>query len=119
MVKTENLVKAIIEGIQEKKGHDITVADLTKIDGAICSKFIICQGNSPAQVEAIADSIEETARIKAGEKPLNIEGLRLAQWVAMDYTDVIVHVFIPEARDYYNLEGLWLDAKITNIPDID
>lgn len=119
MEQTEKLVKAIVEGIQEKKGHAITVADLTGIDGAICSRFVICQGNSPAQIEAIADSIEETARIKAGEKPQTIEGLRNAQWVAMDYTDVIVHIFIPEARNFYNLEELWLDAAITNIPDID
>lgn len=119
MEQTEKLVEAIIEGIQEKKGHAITVADLTGIDGAICNKFIICQGNSPAQIEAIADSVAETARIKAGEKPVHIEGLRLSQWVAMDYTDVLVHIFLPEVREFYNLENLWMDAGLTNIPDPD
>jgi len=119
MEQTEKLVEAIIEGIQEKKGHAITVADLTGVDGAICSKFVICQGSSPAQIEAIADSVEELARTKAAEKPVHVEGLRSAQWVAMDYTDVIVHIFLPETREFYNLENLWMDAGLTDIPDVD
>lgn len=119
MEQTEKLVKAIIEGIQEKKGSGITVVDLSGIDGAICNRFVICQGNSPTQIEAIADEVTESARIKAGEKPVNISGLRQAQWVAMDYTDVIVHIFLPETREFYNLEKLWMDAKLTEIPDLD
>lgn len=119
MEQTEKLVRAIIEGIQEKKGTGITVVDLSEIDGAICSKFVICQGNSPVQVEAIADEVAESARIKAGEKPVHIAGLRHAQWVAMDYTDVIVHIFLPETREFYNLDNLWMDAGLTEIPDVE
>ena len=119
MEQTEKLVKAIVEGIQEKKGRGITVADLSEIEGAICSRFVICEGNSPAQIEAIADAVGESARINAGEKPVNIVGLRHAQWVAMDYTDVIVHIFLPEAREFYNLENLWMDAPLMNVPDLD
>ncbi len=115
----DKLVEAIVKGIQEKKGQDITIADLSGIDGAIAKYFVICQGNSPSQVEAIADSVSETARIEAGEKPVREVGLPQAYWVAMDYVDVMVHIFIPEARDFYNLENLWQDAAITTIPNID
>ena len=113
------LVQAIVKGIQEKKGQDITIADLSGIDGAIARYFVICQGNSPSQVEAIADSVSETARIEAGEKPVHVVGLPQAYWVAMDYVDVLVHVFVPEARDFYNIENLWQDAQIVNVPNID
>ena len=119
MTEIKTLVKTITEGIQDKKGKDIVIADLSHIDGAIAKYFIICQGSSPSQVEAIADSVCETARIEAGEKPVHTVGLPQAYWVAMDFVDVIVHVFIPEARDFYNLETLWEDAKVINIPNLD
>lgn len=113
------LVEAIIEGIQEKKGSAISVIDLRGIDGAICNYFVVCQGNSPMQVEAITDSVEEMAREKASEKPVRIVGRENALWVAMDYTDVMVHIFVPDIREYYNLESLWEDAPIRQIPDLD
>ncbi|MCD8291528.1 MAG: ribosome silencing factor [Prevotella sp.] len=119
MEQVQKLVEAITKGIQEKKGSDITVVDLSGIEGAICHYFVICQGNSPQQVEAITDSIEEFARKEAKEKPVHVIGLTNAQWVAMDYIDVMVHVFLPETRSYYNLENLWEDAKLTKIPDLD
>ena len=107
-METKNkLVDAIVKGIQEKKGQDITIADLRGIDGSIANYFVICQGNSPAQVEAIADSVVETVRVDAGEKPIHTIGLPQAYWVALDYGDVLVPIFIPEARDFYNLESLW------------
>jgi ribosome-associated protein len=115
----EKLVDTIIKGIQEKKGQDITVVDLRGIDGAIASFFVICQGNTPTQVEAITDSVAETARINAGEKPAHVVGLELAHWVAMDFTDVIVHIFVPDMRSYYNIENLWQDAQQTEIPNLD
>ena len=111
MEQTKKLVETIIEGIQEKKGSQIVVADLSGIDGTICKNFVICQGNSPAQVEAVTDSVAETARKKLGEKPAHVVGLENAQWVAMDYTDVMVHVFLPDVREYYDLEHLWYDAQ--------
>lgn len=119
MEQVEKLVTAITKGIQEKKGTKITVVDLSEIEGTICHYFIICQGNSPSQVEAVTDSVTEVARVDAGEKPVHVIGLNNAQWVAMDYTDVMVHVFLPEVRDFYNLENLWEDAKVTHIPDLD
>ena len=113
------LVEKIAEGIQEKKGKKIVIADLTDIDDTICKYFVICQGDSPSQLAAITDSIWDYVREEAGQKPTAIDGLRNAQWIAMDYSDVMVHIFLPEAREFYNLENLWADAKLTNIPDID
>ena len=119
MEQTKQLLESIKKGIQEKKGQGIVVADLSGIDGTICHYFVICQGNSPSQVEAITDSVGEFARKELGEKPAHVVGLENAQWVAMDYTDVLVHIFLPDVREYYDLEHLWDDAKLTRIPDLD
>ena len=119
MDETKDLVKKITEGIQEKKGRNIVIADLTNIEDTICKYFVICPGNSPSQVGAIVDSIKEFTRKGADSKPFAVDGLRNAEWVAMDYSDVLVHVFLPEVRSFYNLEHLWADAKLTQIPDLD
>ena len=119
MNETKELLKLIVEGIQEKKGSGIVIANLNDIDGAICRYFIICQGNSPQQVEAITESVGDMVREKLHEKPSHVVGLENAQWVAMDYSDVLVHIFLPEVREYYDLEHLWEDAKLECIPDLD
>ena len=119
MEQTIQLVETIKKGIQEKKGQHIVVADLQGIDGAIARYFVICQGNSPAQVEAITESIGEVARKELDEKPARVAGLENAQWVAMDYGDVLVHVFLPDVRSYYDLEHLWEDAELIQVPDLD
>lgn len=114
----ELLERKIIEGIQNKKGHRIVIADMTGIQETITKKFIICQGGSPSQVQAIVESIADECR-KVKAKPIAVDGLRNSVWVAMDYVDIIVHVFLPEEREYYDLEHLWADATITEIPDLD
>lgn len=119
MSDTRILIEKITEGIQEKKGKNIVIANLTGIEETICKYFIICQGNSPSQVTAIVDSVKEYVRKHTGEKVYSIDGLRNAQWVAMDYGEVLVHVFLPEVREFYNLEHLWADAQLTQIPDLD
>ena len=119
MNNTKVLIEKIKEGIQEKKGKNIIIADLTSIEDTICKYFVICQGNSPSQVSAIVDSIREFTRKGADSKPFAIDGLRNAEWVAMDYSDVLVHVFLPETRDFYNLEHLWADPNLTQLPDLD
>lgn len=108
---TEKLLNIITEAIKDKKGTDITVIDLREIDGAITSYFVICTGNSPAQVEAIAQSVGDKCRDIAGEKPVGVNGLGTDQWVAIDFVDIIVHIFLPEPREFYDLEHLWEDAK--------
>ena len=119
MEQATQLVETITKGIQEKKGQRIVIADLQDIEGAIARYFVICQGNSPAQVEAITESIGDMARNELGEKPTTVAGLENAQWVAMDYGDVLVHVFLPDIRDFYDLEHLWEDAELTQIEDLD
>ncbi|MBO7419168.1 MAG: ribosome silencing factor [Bacteroidaceae bacterium] len=119
MEETKKLLQDITEGIQEKKGKQIVIADLTDIDDTICQYFVICQGNSPMQVSAIADSIKDFTIKGSHVKPSVMDGQRNATWVAMDYANVIVHVFLPEAREFYDLEHLWADARLTNIPDLD
>lgn len=119
MNETKELIKTITEGIQEKKGKGIVIADLTDIEDTICNYFVICQGNSPAQVLAIVDNVKEYVKKRTGERAYGMDGVHNAQWVAMDYSDVLVHVFLPEVRGFYNLEHLWADAKLTRLPDID
>ena len=115
----QEIVKIITEAIQEKKGRNIVIVDLTKIEGTICQYFIICTGNSPAQVEAVTESIGDMVRERLKEKPAHVVGLENAQWVAMDYSDVLVHIFLPDVREYYDLEHLWEDAPLTHIEDLD
>ena len=110
MNETKKLIQQITEGIQDKKGKKIVIADLTKIDDTICNYFVICQGNSPSQVTAIVESIRDFTRKGADTKPFAVDGLRNAEWVAMDYSDILVHVFLPETREFYNLEHLWAAA---------
>ena len=119
MKEINKLVETIVKGIQEKKGSKIVVADLKGIEGAITNYFVICQGNSPTQVEAIAESIGDTLRKELKDKPTSAVGLGLNQWVAIDFVDVIVHVFLPETRAFYDIEHLWADAKLTHLTDID
>ena len=119
MNQEKELVQTIIEGIQDKKGKNIVVADLTEIDETICKYFIICEGNTPSQLSAITDSIYDNVLKENHEKPIGIDGLRNAKWIALDYSDVMVHIFLPEVRDFYHLENLWADAKLTEIPNID
>src|SRR5574344_125294 len=118
MNETKELIKEITEGIQNKKGKSIVVADLSNFGDAICNYFVICQGNTPTQVSAIVDSVIEQVRKNTGNKPIAIDGIHNAEWVALDYADVLVHVFLPEKRDFYKLENLWADAKLTSIPDL-
>jgi ribosome-associated protein len=119
MDQTEELVKTIIRGLQEKKGKNIVTIDLTRLPGAICRYMIIGEGSTPIQVSALSDSVWDFARKEANEKPLSIDGYQYAQWVGMDYGTVLVHIFLPEQRQFYNLESLWADSKIKQIPNVD
>jgi ribosome-associated protein len=119
MDQTTELVKTVIKGLQEKKGKNIVTVDLTRISGAICQYMVIGEGNTPTQVSALSDSVWDFARKEANEKPLSIDGYQYAQWIGMDYGTVLVHIFLPEQREFYNLEGLWADSKIKQVSDVD
>ncbi len=103
-------IEHVLEGIREKKGYQIVQIDLSRINNSICDYFVICHGNSRTQVEAIADSVENTVLKNAGVRPWHKEGWQNAEWILLDYVDVVVHVFDVKSRSFYNLEGLWADA---------
>ncbi|VBB48131.1 Ribosomal silencing factor RsfS [uncultured Paludibacter sp.] len=118
-VENEEIVKNIIEGIQEKKGKEIVVVDLNKLSDAPCSYFVICQGDSSTQVNAVAISIKDYVNEKIKVKPYATDGFENCQWIAMDYGQIIVHIFQRPFREFYDLEHLWEDADLKRIPDLD
>jgi len=117
MTETTELVEKIIGALQDKKGHRITIANLTDIDDTICQYFVICTGNSPSQVQALCQNVGETVLKDMGQHPVGVSGMRNAIWVAMDYADVMVHVFLPEEREFYDLEHLWADAELDTLEE--
>lgn len=114
-----DLTPLIVDAIQDRKGRGITVLDLSGIETAAASTFIVCQGNTPTQVAAIADSIRDSLLERAATKPFNYDGYRNSQWIVLDYGHVLVHIFVPDQRAHYNLEELWADAPCTVIADLD
>lgn len=119
MKEGKSLVNNIVAACQEKKAKNIVIVDMTELPGTICQYFVICEGNTPIQVSAISEEIVDYLKKKKKEHPLLIDGLRESRWVGIDYGTVIVHVFVPELREFYNIEHLWADAKLESIPDID
>jgi ribosome-associated protein len=108
---TDILVAEIIRGIEEVKGQDIQILDLREIENTVCDYFIICNGTSNTQVNAIVNSIQKLVSKSLKEKPWHVEGSDNAEWILMDYVHVVVHVFQKHIREFYDIEGLWGDAK--------
>jgi len=117
--ETEKLSEAILEGIQNLKGKDITLIDLESIQHTECSYFIICHGTSSTHVDSIAKSVESSVKENLETDVWHRDGYRNALWILLDYGDIMVDVFQKEAREFYNLEGLWADAKIKTIEEAD
>jgi ribosome-associated protein len=113
----EVLLGSVIKGIFEKKGQNVLKIDLRKLETRITDYFVICHAASGTQVSAICDSVEDTVRKDAGEKPLHTEGLDNCFWVLLDYGGVVVHIFMEEYRNFYSLESLWSDATIEKLED--
>lgn len=111
----KQLVETIVEGMQDVKAHDIVVLDMREIPNAITDYFVICHGDSTTQVEAVSRSVEKITQENLGDKPWHKEGLNNSEWVLMDFVNVVVHIFYREAREFYDIESLWADAKITNV----
>ncbi|MCE1189738.1 MAG: ribosome silencing factor [Ignavibacteria bacterium] len=114
-MNSEILTRKIADLIFEKKGYDVTVLEVNKVS-PITDYFIICTGASDTQVKAIADHVEGQLKDE-GIKVWHKEGHRALQWVLLDYVDVVVHVFRPDTRAFYNLEKLWGDAPATILKD--
>ncbi|MBN1986623.1 MAG: ribosome silencing factor [Prolixibacteraceae bacterium] len=113
--ETDKTIEVILEGIKRIKGKEITIIDLNTIHHTECGYFIICHGSSNTQVNAISQSVEEIVEKQTGIKAWHRDGYKNAIWILIDYGEIMVHVFQKEAREFYNLEGLWADAKITKI----
>lgn len=116
-IETSRIVEAAVEGIRRLKGKKIAVINLTTIHHTECEFFIICHGTSNTQAESIARSVEETVKEMTGLKTWHKDGYRNAIWILLDYGEIMVHVFREDARNFYNLEGLWSDAAVENILD--
>jgi ribosome-associated protein len=114
-VSNDDLIANIIKGIEDVKGNDIDILDLRSIDNTVSDYFIICNGNSNTQVNAIVNSIQKVVSKELKDKPWHVEGSDNGEWVLMDYVNVVVHVFQKHIREYYNIESLWGDAQIISI----
>ena len=114
-VSTDELISVIIKGIDDVKGDDIQLLDLREIENTVCDYFIICSGSSNTQVNAITGSIQKLVSKELKDKPWHVEGQNNSEWILMDYVNVVVHVFQKHIREFYDIESLWGDAKITVI----
>ena len=114
-VSNDDLVAHIIKGIEEVKGSNINILDLRELDNTATDYFIVCDGNSNTQVNAIANSVQKLVSKEIHEKPWHVEGQENAEWVLMDFVNVVVHIFQKPIREHYNIEELWGDAKSTQI----
>lgn len=116
--QTERLNELVIEGIQDKKGKKVVLLDLRHLDDAPVDFFVICEGDSNTHVKAISESIYKTVKDSIATTPIHTEGSVNAKWILMDYFDTVVHVFYPETRDFFDIEGLWSDARTTEFGEI-
>jgi len=111
----DQLITVILDGIEDVKGQNTNILDLRELENTVCDYFIICEGTSNTQVNAIVSSIQKKVSKEIKDKPWHIEGSNNAEWVLMDYVNVVVHVFQKHIREYYDIESLWGDAKTTEI----
>ena len=114
-----SLTDVIVESILKKKGKDPVIMDFTKMNNGLCDAFIICHGTSRTQVEALASSVIEDVKKNKGLNVFHKEGFENAEWILIDYGEIIVHIFQESRRTFYNLEQLWADMKITRIKSSD
>ncbi|MBS1513983.1 MAG: ribosome silencing factor [Bacteroidetes bacterium] len=109
------LAKKISKLIIEKKGAEVRILDIRKLT-TVSDYFVVCTASSDTQVKAIADHIMKETK-KMDEKPWHNEGYSNLNWVLLDFVDVVAHIFLPDVRKFYNLEGLWADAEVTEVED--
>ncbi|QBA63515.1 ribosome silencing factor [Muriicola soli] len=109
----DELIALILQGIEDVKGLEINLLDLRDIENTVCDYFVLCNGTSNTHVNAIVNSIQKTVSKGIKDKPWHVEGSDNAEWVLLDYVNVVVHVFQKQVREFYDIEGLWGDAKVT------
>lgn len=110
---SETMTKLAVQALDDKKGTDIRVIDISEVS-VIADYFIIASGSNAHQVQALADSVEEKLG-RAGYTPRQIEGYGSASWILLDFNDIIVHVFTQDARSFYDLERIWRDGKAVDV----
>ncbi len=115
---TAKMLSVIVDSIEDKKGENIVVLNLKELKNAMVDYFVICEARNKIQVDAIVRNIEEKVFKKVKETAFNIEGKQNAEWILMDYFNVVVHVFLAEKREFYGLENLWADAQEEKIAAI-
>lgn len=115
--EVSTLFDTIIEAMHERKANHVVSIDFESIKSPVCDYFIIAQAESNTQVAAIADHVLDSVKQKTGKSALHQEGFENAQWILLDYFDVVVHIFQSDYRRFYNLEGLWADATIVKHAD--
>ena len=113
--ESKQLADLIVNGMQEKKGKEIVSLDLRNLKNAVADYFVVCHAESRPQIEAIARSVEEVVQRNINDKPYHREGFENAEWILLDYVNVVVHIFNHEKRDFYGIERLWADADIKRI----
>ncbi|MBP5241832.1 MAG: ribosome silencing factor [Bacteroidales bacterium] len=113
--ESEMLAKVVAQAMSDKKATDIVILDLRQVAGAPSSFFVICTGNSPLHTDAIADAIHENVKKIFDINATSTEGYDTAEWILMDYFDVVAHVFVAKTREFYRLEDLWADGKRTEV----
>jgi ribosome-associated protein len=117
-MKSKELSKIVVQGMQEKKATDIVVIDLRAVKNAVSDYFIVCTGNSDTQLDAISESVEKEVYKHTGENPWHREGKENKEWILIDYVDVVAHVFKKDRRAFYGLEDLWGDAVTTHVAEV-
>lgn len=115
--QTMSLLDSIVEGMKEKKGKNITIINLSDLENRVADYFVICDADSNTHVHAIADSVEDGVIKHSNEKPYHSEGYQNAEWILIDYVNIVAHVFLRDSREFYNIEGLWADGEFTQIEE--
>lgn len=113
---TRALVDSIVRGLQDKKGHNITILDLHHLHDRPTDFMVIAESNSPTGVSTLEDSVWDKVREETGDRPVRVHK-GSGEWIAMDYVDVMVHLFTPDLRSYYHIEQMWEDAEVTRLED--
>ncbi len=111
----EIMISAIVDAMVDKKAKEPVVMNLKNLNSSVCDTFVICHGASHTQVDAIAEEVIGAVKKKTGRNPSHKEGFENAEWILIDYFDVVVHIFQDTKRSFYNIEQLWADAEITKI----
>lgn len=114
-INADDSIAAILKAIDDIKGIDVQILDLREIENTVCDYFIICSGTSNTHVNAISGIVQKQVSKATKDKPWHVEGEGNAEWILLDYVNIVVHIFQKHIRDYYDIESLWGDAKITTI----